>query len=143
MLCGYEKDGERAIYTSDRMSLKRSGTNAAVGAGEFVARALMASFPFTPLVDAAKLLAIHTLLHVKERVDGCGGKSAVLIIKNNQASLVDQAMIEEVESEFKKYTTVEARLINYAVGTLDQSSLSATIDSAKAIRDKLQKYRLA
>lgn len=141
MLCGYQKDGARALYTTDRLSLISSNFIATVGSGAFVARALMLeTFPLFPSVSVGKLLAIYAVMHVRDRVDGIGGKTQLALIRNNEAQYGDSQEIAEIERSFKRYEQLQGSVLQYVVGHWPESESTYITDEARAMRNELSAF---
>ena len=81
---------------------------------------------------------MYALMHVRNRVDGIGGKSSIVTIKNNSAILVDDHIIEDAEREFKKYESSQSGLLQYVVGYLSESQIDIVTTEARDIRNALK-----
>jgi hypothetical protein len=138
LLCGVQRNGSTDLYTSDQLSIKENHTYAAIGSGEGVARALIEStFPFAT-VAVTKLLMVYALMHVRNRVDGIGGKSMVVTIKDNSSSIMPANMIARTEKAFEDYDNAQAGLLQYVVGHLEDDGMGIVGDEAKVVRDELR-----
>ncbi|HEY4086989.1 MAG TPA: hypothetical protein VGM43_13670 [Bryobacteraceae bacterium] len=138
MMFGVQKDNSVSLYTTEQLSFRENRAYAAVGSGEFVARALIEStFPMYPPISVAKLLMVHALQHVRDRVDGVGGNSVIIAISQNKCEFVNRQFIREAEREFEKYRSAQVGLIQYVTGYLAEDEIGRVSGEASELRKAL------
>jgi outer membrane protein assembly factor BamD (BamD/ComL family) len=139
MLCAVQRNHRTDLYTGAQLSFKTRLSYAAVGIGESAARSLIESqFPFMPDVNSAQMMMIYALMHVRDRVDGVGGKSSVVTIYNNESHIVTGDVIEHAEKQFRLYESANAGLLRYVCGYLDEGEMDWVGSQAKKLRDAIK-----
>ncbi len=139
MLCGMSVGPHyRRLFTTSHLSIKSSTLYGAVGAGELIASILLGRrYPVVPSVRDGVMLMAHALMHVKDRVDGCGDQSAITFLHNGKIGTVTQEKVDELEDEFRRYEVIEAELLHYLIGA--RHNLSETVKNADLIKESLDK----
>lgn len=100
------------LYSSVRASLSRIDTFECVGIGRQLGRYIIdPTYHQGMTVDEVALLGVHALASAKERVDGVGGRSQFVAVKDGFVSPIAPHNFDDADDYILEYRGMTARLL--------------------------------
>jgi 20S proteasome alpha/beta subunit len=138
LIIGASAGQERALWTSDKSTLRQCRWHGAVGIGAPQANGMLTRFWAYENIQFATLLAIYILFNVKQQVDGCGKQTQVVQIRDNQAAYYPIENIAALEEIFGRYQAIEEGTLRGVLGA-SASSRAASILAVRLFREEIGK----
>ncbi len=135
----WKGDGPRLMATENSTARRCKGY-VAVGAGREHASMLLSRIlpePTDVTVQLASYLAVYTIFHVKEFIEGCGKNTHVVILKDGHAHYMRDETVSVLELRFNDYLRFDAVAVNYILGRPlkeEGQALNPLIGYLKSIR---------
>ncbi len=121
LLMGYESNGQRRIWVTERNLLIPCLQYGAVGAGEMFAKIVLDQYWFEGDVTSVSVLAAYVLFLVKRHVDGCGHETDLVRVSKSGAMHSDRKVIRNLEEVFREFSDFQAHALRYTLPLGDAS----------------------
>lgn len=106
VIIGYQRDGQLALWQSNRGVLIEQYDHAAVGIGSLAASAWL-NRVWKRGLDVSTAIAVATFATAvaKDSVDGCGKYTNVLVIEADRWRRIDQSIINEIDRLYEAWAS--------------------------------------
>jgi len=141
MLIAYSRNGNSALFVTDKTTLRPCRHFGVVGVGDSFALNLLNEM-WSPAFDQyAEVLAIDVLMRTKNAVEGCGKTTEVVRVSKDGVADMRAGAVEGIEQWLRLYMSFERRIRHYAIGpSSKKKELMATIKELEPFRKLLPIY---
>jgi hypothetical protein len=133
VLIAYQRDGQTALWQSNRSALVEQYDHGAVGIGSFAASSWLGRVWKRGLdLPTAVVMATFATAVAKESVDGCGKYTHVFVVQADYYWRIQQKMINEIDQLYESLASEhQPALIMQCLGQEPRDEPSMSLDTLK------------